>query len=133
MKRILAIVFLVVMVALAGCAQFCQNKGQILNSMAVAQAGYDAYVKAAQAGSFNNTALEVKSAQAQAYIILADQILAMAGPYIQNGILQACPPDVVVEALATKTAEAAAVKPPLVVNPPVGGAGQPAPATQPGS
>jgi len=118
MKRFMSfagIMLLVLALALilAGCTMFCANKMQVINSLAVAQAGYDAYIKAAQAGSFDNTALDVKSAQAKAYLILADQLLAMASPYIQNGILQACPPDAVVAALVVKTAQAEAAKPPL--------------------
>ena len=131
MKRISVIMLLALAFIMAGCTTFCSNKTQILNSMAVAQTGYDTYIKAAQAGAFNGTALDIKSAQAKAYLILADQVLAMASPYIQNGILQACPPDVVVTALATKTAQAEAIKPPLAASPAAGDAGQPAPATAP--
>ena len=98
---------------LVGCAGVCNNKDKILNGMNLVQSGYDAYVKAAAAGNLSNTLLDPKEAQTRAYLVLADQVLAMAGPYVQNGILAACPPESVVAAVETKVAQAKAVKPPL--------------------
>lgn len=111
MKHFTLIAFLALTLILAGCSTFCANKAIVLSSMALAQAGYDTYIKTVQ---ISPPPADDKAAQTRAYLILADQVLAIAGPYLQNGIMAICPPDTVAATLASKAAQAEAIKPPLV-------------------
>jgi len=77
--------------ALAGCAGLCQNKDKLMDVFAQTQASYDQYVKQSKTGDQN--------------IILADQILAIAGPWAAGSLAAACPPDGVIQELQEKEAE----------------------------
>lgn len=110
-SALLLALILVMAILAGGCSTFCANKAVVISSMALAQTGYDAYIKNVQAGP---APTDTKAAQTRTYLILADQILAMAGPYLQDDVVAICPPDTVASALASKAAQAEAVKPPLV-------------------
>ncbi len=82
---------LVLVPALAGCAGLCQNKEKLMGVFAQTQTSYDQYVK--------------QSKTDDQHIILADQILAIAGPWAAGSLAAACPPDGVIQELQEKEAE----------------------------
>ncbi len=93
MSRIFFLLFLAGALLLSGCtgSWFCQHKDSFLKGYNLMQAGYSQYVK--------------ESGNSDARIILADQIAAMAGPYIQGGVVAICPPEAVTQAVAQKVAQ----------------------------
>lgn len=80
---------------LVGCGAnswFCQNKSALQSTFNLAQAGYHDYVSLSQQGSV----------PANDHLVLADQVLSIAGPFIQGAASNACPPDAVVETAQAK-------------------------------
>jgi len=81
-------VLLVVLALVGGCAALCPNKGKLMGVFTQTQSAYDTYVQQSK----NNSAP----------VVLADQILAIAGPWAAGSLASACPPDDVVKEISDK-------------------------------